>query len=188
MRRLLLMVSVLVIGAGLYVASPFRAAWALREAIKTGDTRTIERKIEWKSVRESLRKSLAHNPRLLPEVNKVGAEIRPTMWQRVKWAFGSSMLDRFLETYVTPEGMHKLYKYRMTWNSHVKGLPPDDSLPLPERLKKFYSRILRAEFLSPTRFEIEIVDKDTPTRAYVGLFELDWTEWKLTSLKIANKV
>lgn len=174
----------LVIGAG-YVASPFVAAWSLREAIKAGDTATLERKVIWSSVRSSLRASLAGNAQLLPEVNAVGERVRPTMWQRVKAAFGQSMLDRFIESYVTPEGLPKLFRYRKTWSGTVKGeIDDEQNLDFFERAKGFYRRMSRAEFRSPTRIEIEMTDKFSPDRRYVSILELHGIEWKLAELRI----
>lgn len=185
MGRILAVVAVLLlIGAG-YVASPFVAAWSLREAIKTGDTATLQRKVVWESVRSSLRASIASNAQLLPEANEAGERIRPTMWQRVKAAFGQSMLDRFIESYVTPEGLPKLFRHRNTWNGTVKGETDDeDKLDLLERMKVFYSRLRRAEFKSPTRIEIEMVDRFAPDRRYVSTMELQGFEWKLAELRI----
>ncbi len=185
MGRIIAAVLVLVlVGIG-YVASPFVAAWNLREAIKAGDTATIERKVVWSSVKTSLRASIAGNSQLLPEATEVGERIRPTVWQRVKAAFGQSMLDRFIESYVTPEGLPKLFRYRKTWNGTVKGdTDDDDKLDFFERAKAFYSRMSRAEFKSPTRIEIEMTDKFAPDRRYVSTMELHGFEWKLSELRI----
>jgi hypothetical protein len=178
------MLVLLLVGAG-YVLSPFVAAWTLREAIKASDTATLERKVIWSSVRTSLRASLASNAKLLPEVNEAGERLKPTLWQRVKSAFGQSMLDRFVESYVTPEGLPKLFRYRTTWNGTVKGeTDEDDKLEFFDRAKAFYRRLHRAEFSSPTRIEIEMLDKFDPDRRYVSVMELQGFEWKLAELRI----
>ena len=187
MGRVIAAVLVLMLAAGSYAASPFVAAWNLREAIKSADTATLERKVLWDSVRASLRQSLASNAKLLPEINEVGERIRPTMWQRVKAAFGQSMLDRFVESYVTPEGLPKLFRYRKSWNGTVKAEADDEEgLDFLERTKAFYSRLHRAEFTSPGRIEIEMTDKFSPERRYVSVFELVGMEWKLAQLRIVG--
>lgn len=184
MRRILLATCVLLVAAGGYVASPLYAAWSLREAIKAGDTRTLERKVVWDSVRQTLRASIASNAQLLPEANKAAEAMQPTVWQRVKSAFGSTMLDRFVESYVTPEGLPKLFQYRKTWNGRIKGQVDEDTLPVAERVTRFYSRIKRAEFRFPTMFEIEMVDQGAPDRRIVSTLELIGFEWKLTALRV----
>ncbi len=185
MGRIFAAISVLLLGCTVYVASPFWAAWSLREAIKAGDTATIERKVVWDSVRTSLRSSIAGNAQFLPEATQAGEQVRPSMWQRVKAAFGQSMLDRFVESYVTPEGLPKLFRYRKTWNGTVKGETDDeDKGDFFERAKVFYSRMSRAEFKSLTRIEIEMTDKFSPDRRYLSVMELHGFEWKLAELRI----
>lgn len=174
----------LVVVAG-YVASPFVAAWSLREAIKAGDTATLQRKVVWPTVRSTLRASIASNAQLLPEAGEAASRVRPSMWQRVKAAFGQSMLDRFIESYVTPEGLPKLFRYRNTWNGTMKGeTDDDDKLEFFERVRAFYRRMSRAEFTSLTRIEIEMLDKFSPDRRYVSVMELHGFEWKLAELRI----
>lgn len=167
-----------------YIASPFVAAHALREAVKARDTATIERKVVWDSVRTSLRASLASNAQLLPEATAAGAAIKPTWWQRIKSALGASMLDRFIETYVTPEGLPKLFTYRTAWRKTVQGLPDESTLPFTERARLMFDRIKRAEFTSLTRIEIEMQDRSLSDRHYVTVMELQGWEWKLTEVSV----
>ena len=185
MGRLIAVVLTLLLVGGGYVLSPFVAAWNLREAIKTSDTATLERKVIWSSVRASLRASLAANAKLLPEVNEAGEQLTSSLWQRVKKAFGQSMLDRFVESYVTAEGLPRLFRYRNKWNGTVKSeVDEDDKLDFFERTKAFYRRLHRAEFTSLTRIEIEMLDKFDPERRYVSVMELHGFEWKLAELRI----
>ena len=179
----------LVLGvATTYVASPFVSAWSLREAVMRSDTAAIEQRVEWGSVRQTLRASLAREANLLPMVTEAGAAVRPSMWQRVKSAFGSSMLDRFIETYVTPEGLPKLVDYRRTWKQATSSAPAE---PEPgsrvERFKRFWDRIKRAEFVSPTKVVIEIADKNEPDRRYVSVMEMQGLGWRLTGLEVRSK-
>lgn len=185
MGRIVAVIFLLLLGGAGYAASPFVAAWGLREAIKAGDTATIERKVIWSSVRASLRSSIAGNSQLLPEAQEATERVQPTVWQRVKAAFGQSMLDRFIESYVTPEGLPKLFRYRKTWNGTVKGeIDDEDTGDFFERAKVFYRRMSRAEFKSPTRIEIEMTDKNAPDRRVVTVMELHGIEWKLAELRI----
>lgn len=186
--RLMLAALLLTAGATAYVASPFVAAWSLREAIKAKDVATIERKVAWDSVRASLRTSLANHAQLLPVVNAAGEAIKPTIWQRVKSAFGASMLDRFIETYVTPEGLPQLYSYRKTWRETVKREPgePDADKPFLERFRAFVDRVDKAEFQSLTRVEVVVRDRNAAERSYRSRFELQGFEWRLTHLEVLS--
>ena len=78
-----------VLAGAAYIASPFWAAWSLREAIRTSDTAVLERKIEWDSVRATLKESLVKHAKLVPEIAADNEAVRPGLWQRVKMAFMS---------------------------------------------------------------------------------------------------
>lgn len=184
MRRFLIVFFLVLLPAGAaatYVASPFLAAWRLREAIRIADTATIERKVDWPRLRESLKLAFNRSATLRREAEKGGAEVNPTLWQRVKSAFGATLVDRFVESYVTPQGLPRLFQVRKTWNDTVRG---DDEAKLPwdERARQFYARVKRAEFKSMTRVEIEVADKFTPGRHVIATLELSDLEWRLTDV------
>lgn len=189
MRRLFA-VGFLSITACAYVASPFWAAWSLRDAVRRGDVAAIEDRVQWVTVRKSLKQSLAAHAELKPEVEAIGTQIRPTLWQRVKAAFGATLIDRFVETYVTPEGLPKLYRYRMLLAQNGMGgeiAPEDDQgMPWHRRFAAFYQRLRRAELQSLTRVELEVADRYNPDRRTVSVMELIGLRWKLTSLRIVT--
>lgn len=185
--RRLAVLTVAICGLGsAYIASPFVSAWSLREAVKRGDTATIEGKVAWPTVRQTLRESLASQANLLPMANAAGAEVRPSIWQRVKSAFGATMLDRFIETYVSAEGLPKLFDYKRMWNETVTSAAVAEVEPASrlERFKLFWARIHRAEFHSLTKVELEVADRKVPDRRFVSVMELDGFGWKLTSLRV----
>lgn len=189
LRRLFVAATLCCGMAAAYVASPFVSAWNLREAIKRGDTSSIETRVAWPTVRQSLKSSLAKEANLLPMANEAGAAVRPTLWQRLKGAFGATMLDRFIETYVTPEGLPKLFEYRQTWRDASMSATPVEPEPQSkvERFQQFWSRIKRAEFRSLGRVEIEIADRSVADRRYVSVMELDGLGWKLTELSVVSR-
>lgn len=184
--RLILAAMALALIAGLvHIAAPFYTAWSLREAIRTADTATLERKIEWDSVRASLKDSLVRHANLVPEIADENNPNKPGLWQRVKIAFGQSMIDSFVERSVTPTGLPKMFEARKTFNAKVRGeADPEVTLTRIERFKQFWSRLQRAEFQSFTRLEIEMKDRRAPERHYVSLLELKGLEWKLTELRV----
>ncbi len=174
-----------------YLSSPLIAAYKLRQAVKSADTQAIDRMVDWPSVRDSLRSSIARNAKLLPIAHQAGREVRPTMWQRVRAVFGHSMLDRFIERYVTPEGLPKLYKVKTAWNEKVRGREADDALPLAERIAGTWRRVRRAEFMSPFRFVLEMQDRHVPNRIVRSTFRLSnlsltGFDWTLTKLAIKH--
>ena len=170
-----------------YVASPFVAAWNLREAVKAGNVEAVQGKVQWDTVRASLKASLALHPQLFAEATMAGENVKPTLWQRIKSTFGVTMMDRFVESYVTPEGLPKLFQYRQVWRDNISG----DTAYLAEtprldRMKQFYDRIKRAEFQSVSKVEIEMQDRKNPDRRYVSTMELIDFDWKLTTLRVIS--
>lgn len=194
MRRLIPLLILPVLLATAYVASPFVAAWGLHEAVRTGDLETIERKIAWPSVRRTLRASIAQHAELAPIVIRAGRAVRPTLWQRVKRLFGASMLDRFIESRITPKGLHELYRER---ERRVMAARPTANTSAVEaatanvgdwrsRARAFVQQIKRAEFLGLTRVAIEVADGDPSRRRFVGVLDLVGIQWTLTELHVVG--
>ena len=209
-RSLVLGLLVLMVGTGAvaFAASPFYAAWTLREAIRTGDAETVNRKIDWEPFRASLRRAIANNAGLVPDVRAASRRIRPTLWQRVKRVFGASLIDRFIETHVTPTGLPKLYaehvrKRKQNRRSRpsaprterllkagfnpslsTQSEIPERGLHWKARLRRFVTRLKRAEFLDWTTVEVEVRDQVRSDRSFIATLELIGTEWKLTHLDI----
>ena len=193
MRNRLLMIMLLAIFAlaATYVVSPLLAAVKLRHAIATGDRATVARMIEWDSFRESLRRTIARNAELLPAATEAGRAVRPTMWQRVRSLFGHSMLDRFIETYITPDGLTKLYKA----NERRHATPGEPTLVQAgvslAQVRQHWRRVKRAEFLSPFAFALELEDRHVPDRRIKSLFSLSHVsltgfEWKLSEVELGS--
>jgi hypothetical protein len=174
----------MLVGA-IYIATPFVAAWNLREAVKAGNVEVVKDRVQWDTVRVTLRESLAKHADLFTEAEMVGSEVKPSLWQRMKAAVGGTMMDRFIDTYVTPEGLPKLFKYRQVWRDSVQNDTAETiKLSRLERFKVVYNRVKRAEFLSFTKFEIEMADRKSQTRRYVSVMELIDYQWKLTGLRV----
>jgi hypothetical protein len=164
-----------------YLASPFWSAWSLREAIRTGDVPTLERKVDWERVRESLRQSL----RAIQKGSPSEPQITPSLWQRGKAAASALVVDRMVESYVTPAGLPILFARHQQLRGVTGAAEPDAATrPWHERVADFYRRVKRAEFQTPARVEIEVADRYAAERRYIGVLELTGFEWKLTGLRI----
>jgi hypothetical protein len=185
--------ALVVIAAG-YILLPFWTAFSIREAVRRGDVAYLERTVEWDSVRETLRQSLHATALVLPDPAALEANLTVDdrgLWQRlkdgVKSLAGKPVIDSLVDRYVTPAGLPQLYAYRQTYRERVKGETDEAlALPLGTRIARAWARVKRAEFHSPTRFEIEMQDKFTPTRSYVGMLELKGDGWKLTELRVRS--
>lgn len=174
--------------AAAFVASPFHAAWSLREAMKSGDSAYLERKIHWPGVRETLRTSLREmaDPEAPIEPALASNAPRKGLWARVKSYAARKAVDSVVDTYANPEDLPELFTYGQTYRNVVHGPPEEKTLAnLPYRMREFWSRIRRAEFKTLTAFELEMVDKHTPDRTYTGLLELQGLSgWTLTELRV----
>lgn len=164
-----------------YVAYPLATAWTIREAIREGDAAYLEHKVEWPRVRETLRSSMT---RIAFDMPPVDAPQKVGLWKRFKAYIGSGAVNRFVEAYVTPQGLPKLFEYRQAYRHNISGEPDERTLPLATRLKTFWSRLKRAEFKSLTAFEVEMADRYDAGRRHVALLELQGTEWRLAELRV----
>lgn len=185
MKKPLLAALTIVLLAAAYIASPFVTAWTIREAIRTGNSDYLAAKLEWPTVRETLRASLTEYA-IGPATAAPGVEVpKPGFWQRIKNGLSRRAVDNMVQSYVTPEGLPQLFGARQFYRENVSGdAAAMAALPWHERVRGFWSRIKRAEFHSPTEFEIEMADRNDPTRHYIGLLKLRGVQWKLTELRL----
>lgn len=174
-----------------YVAAPFYTAWSIREAIRNGDAAYLEARIDWPRVKDTLRVSMAEyalGPGATAQADVGGATPaapRPGLWQRIKTAYGQRVVASMVDNMVTPAGLTKLLSYRQSFNEKVRGIADErKTLTLRERVAKVWSRVIRAEFLTPTRFAMEMRDKAIAERSYAGILELQGTTWRLVHLEI----
>lgn len=185
MRKLALPASIVIVLAAGYVAAPFYAAWSIREAMRTGDSATLALKLEWPTVRKTLRASLLEFAVGPQPASTTASPQRPGLWQRVKTGLGRRAVDSMVDTYVNPERLPQLFTARQFYRENISGeAAADAALAWHERARRFWSRVQRAEFHSPTVFEIEMQDRNDPTRHYVGLLKLRGLTWKLTELRV----
>ncbi len=188
MRKLTYAALSLFVLAASYVAYPFFTAWSIREAMREGDSAYLERKIEWDSVRTSLRQSIGAAAFAPAAGNDEGAaqapEQAPGLWQRLKMSVGRRAVDGIVDKYVTPEGLPQLFGVRNAYREVSGEAAELRALPWYRRVAEFWSRLKRAEFKTPRAFEVEMADRNDPSRHYVGLLELRGIEWKLTELQI----
>lgn len=184
MRSLLLTIGALVVTATLYIGAPFATAWAIREAVRTGNSTFLSYTVEWPSVRETLKPDIARIALNLPDPDRDPAA-GTSLWARIKTYWGRSAVDRMVDKYVSPEGLTQLFTLRKAYRDYISG--EDDeakTTPLLERIARTWARVKRAEFTGLTTFEIDMADKYDPTRLYRGKMRLTWLGWKLTEVRV----
>jgi hypothetical protein len=86
---------------------PLWTALQIREAVLSGDTAVLERKVDWPGVRASLKQSL---PVYLAGQGLIG--------QTLTALFGTTVVDTIVDSYVSPAGLVHLRQARSserTW-------------------------------------------------------------------------
>lgn len=185
MRALLFKAFLLAGAAIIYMASPFVAAWSIREAVRQGNSAYLQSAIDWPAVRETLKPSLAafSNNAGFNEGSEQGYS-RPGLWQRFKTYVTAKTMEKGIDSLLTPEGLPRLFSMRKAYRDYVSSQPDESQLPVGERLKKAWSRVKRAEFMSLTEFEVEMTDKLDQNRLYLGKLVLTARGWILSELRV----
>lgn len=185
----------IVVAAGIYAAMPFVTAWQIREAVRGGDTATLARKVDWPSVRNSLKSSIGETRQALGELVDMAGQPRPGLWQRLKVAALPYLTDPLIDRYVSAEGAPRLYEWRQTWRARVRPTLGRDEPPTLlantwiggtalDRGLSLARRVDRAHFVSPNRLEIELADRNVETRRWFAAVERRGFDWQLTEMKV----
>lgn len=172
----------------LYLAWPVKDALALRSAIRSGDSATIERLVRWDSLRDSLKDELAAelNRSLRERGERKGKE--RTLSEAVARRFGPRVVDTLVERYVTPKGLPQLviYRDRLKDLIEVRREAKEDGEEETQAKALPNTAVTWAFFTSPRRFEITIVNRRLAGRRMVAAFELDGLVWKLADARVAS--
>lgn len=182
-KSLWIAVGLIALSAVAYIGAPFLTAWNIREAVRNGNSAYLTTAIEWPSVRETLKPSIARIALDLPNPEQAATET-PSLWQRAKAYWGQGAINSLVDSYVTPEGLPQLFTAQKTYRDYVSGDDGTNALPIMERIARAWARVKRAEFTGFTTFEIDMADKTNEARIYLGKLGLTQSGWKLTELRI----
>lgn len=150
MKKFLVAAFALFTFAAAYIAAPFVTVWSVREAIRNGDAAYLDEKMEWPTVRASLRESLTDYAIGPTPVALPGQPVeQPGFWKRVKNGLSRRAVDNMVESYVTPEGLPQLFGMRQFYRENISSEANAAPLPWHQRAYGFWSRIKRAVFHSP---------------------------------------
>jgi hypothetical protein len=183
MKQLLFKAAIVFLAIATYIGAPFATAWSIREAVRNGDSAYLERAIDWPGVRETLKPTLARLAFDMPDP-ETQPNVKPGLWQRFKAYWGQGTMNRAIDGYITPEGLPRLFAMRKAYRNITGAEDEANKLPVTERMKRFWTRMKRAEFTSLTAFEVDMADKNDPNRIFLGKLELTGTGWILRELRI----
>lgn len=187
MRRIAVVFVFCLACLGGYMASPLVTAWSIKEAIETGDSAYLKHRVDWEPVKESLKASLGEmtlGPQLASAASVAEAK-KPGLWQRLKAGYTRYMVNSLVERYATPTGLPTLFSYGRTVRHDIMGKSdPEKGMTFPEKIASNWARVERAEFVSPTRFAMEMRDKYDRARIYQGILVFEGLGWKLVDLRV----
>ena len=197
LRRSLAILCLVVVVTGAYAVTPFIAVWQVREAIRAGDVPTLERKVDWVSVRRAIKQSSGETRAAMVEFSEAAGVAKPGLWQRLKSAAAPFLADPLIDRYMTAEGAPQIYAWRQTWRQKIRpnlGLAePVSTLngtPLADtgldRLLTVARRVERAAFVSPTRVEVDVRDRYKAERRWRAVLELQDFGWRLTEVHVLS--
>jgi hypothetical protein len=107
MKKLVLLLLILVLALGYYVAWPAWSAYELQSAVKAKDIETIARKIDFPSVRASLRAAAVQ--KLAELYDRPGTlPTSAVLAERIKQDAATRIVDPTLEGTVTPDGLLRI--------------------------------------------------------------------------------
>ena len=103
---------ILVVIAALYLVSPYYSFWRFTEALKAGDQQRFERMVDFRSVRESLKKQLkaklAEGKPKSPPKDPNEPKKRENALFNLSEQFAPRLIDTLVDAYVTPAGLAAL--------------------------------------------------------------------------------
>lgn len=182
--RKLLIIPVLLLPLG-YAAWPAWSAWQLRAAVKSRDLPGIERKVDWPTLRANLKRTIGDNLRddsRSPDAGAVGKAIKRTL--------GPMVADRLIDAAVTPRNLARVLAGRAMLQEGKRDASreaaatekPNEAEEIAASDPLAPRRLRWAFFESPTRFRIEVADRQDANRRIVSVFALQGFDWKLVEV------
>ena len=161
--------------AAVYVALPYYSFWRFTEALKSADQKQFEAMVDFRSVRESLKKQLkaklaegrAHEPK--KEKSLLGLSDQ----------FAPRLIDTLVDAYVTPSGLAALLADAQNVNAaraaagNAEAAPNPDAVVQPQdvRDKLGFSSVRYAFFTGARDFMIDV----DGTKLRFRFTKLRWT-------------
>jgi Protein of unknown function (DUF2939) len=160
-RKVLVLVVALGVGLTSLILSPWWSLAGMVQAVATGDRYRIEQYVDFPRVREGLASQL--KAQMAAEVGKDDDSPFAAMMGAT---IGSVMVDRLVDTYVSPAGLVQFLRARAVPLDHVKSRP--------EIVFGMY-RQTRLEWLSLSAVRVDWFTEDGRVSALLARSGLHWT-------------
>jgi hypothetical protein len=166
---------------GLYLGSPWLAAYDLMHAARARDAAALEARLDLPAVRASLKGQL--EARLDRSIAKRAAKGDPLA--QLGALFGAALVDKAVDVTVTPEMIAEAVRTAHAPDPRKSALtPPDDQgdgadKPKPERVKVGFA------MQGLNRFDVRLSPADEPdTRLTLIMRRRGLFSWKLTDVEL----
>lgn len=155
-------------------AGPYLAINAIREAVKTEDSRALARQVDFPALRTSLKAQLTDRV-----VREAGAEAQSSLVGAFGLRLATGLVGGAVDAMVTPAGLGALMEGRKLWNRGAGIAPPSraDTGQQPEPLRGAVQR-----YESPSRFTATV--HDDAGRPVVFVLTRDGLRWKLSDIRL----
>src|SRR6476661_11256389 len=91
--------------AALWFASPYFALYSFVMALKAGDQPALQKQVSWPDVRQGLKEDFGA---MLAEKIATDPNLKDNPFRGLGSVFGSAIVDRLIDNYVTPRGLAAL--------------------------------------------------------------------------------
>ncbi|MFV0297476.1 MAG: DUF2939 domain-containing protein [Hyphomicrobiaceae bacterium] len=195
MRKLIVGLIVVAVAAAAFTIWPFATAWQIHKAVRQRDVPTLEAKVDWPSVRRSLKSSLTESHQFIAELAAAGGEPKLSWWQRLRMRALPFVSDPLIDRYITAQQLPRLYTWQQTIRRKTPSALARTAKPGPlagtwlaggrlDRNLAWLRRLEAARFVSPTKLVLEIADRVKPGRRWSATLEFVRLDWRLTELHI----
>jgi hypothetical protein len=177
-KLIFLGVSIIIVA---WIVWPYFAALSLWQAVRDGDVSTLERRVDWNSLRQSLKGDL--NARLLQKQAGDGAA------GGFATLLGPAVINQIIDGYVTPQAIAALRR--------PKGDAPNDNNDTLKITKSIglvrqvnWDQIRYAFFSgNPFAFEVDVLPPSDPPVQNPARLEFSWSgDWRLVRVRLPSEV
>lgn len=173
-KTIWLLVALLAILLAYAAAGPYLTINAIREAVKTEDTRALARQVDFPELRRSLKVQLSD--RL---VREAGADVQSNVFGAFGLRMATGLVGGAVDAMVTPIGLGAMMEGRKVWNRGAGIAPPSrsDTTGQSEPLRNAVQR-----YESPSRFTATV--QDDSGRPVVFVLTRKGLRWKLSDIRL----
>src|SRR4029077_11721294 len=190
-RKWLFAIPVLAVAG--WIAWPYYAAYDLVVAVREGDVSTLEARVAWDTVRQGLRGDL--NAILLQKLNtdaKTDTSSGAALGSGLAVMLGPVIVDRMVDSYVTPHGVGAANRAHRTDNSSsdAAGVPSNFNQTIQAARRIRLDQIKYAFFSGgPLTFLVEFTPDHDPPFQHPTELRFQWDgNWKLTRIILPSDV